>query len=215
MSKRLSIILTLTLIALVGVFCVWKQRTAVAPVVSNPVVTSQPAPEPTQSDTPIDTSDWKTYRNEEYGFEVKYPKEFRLDTKPRNNGFIVSFLEFDKNAIDLTGSTQPGYYPQISLYQWNDINDPNLKGGNWEGEKLYKNFQEFLNDSVHTNIAVTGSTSISGNNAFVLSMPGEIGYEAIMFEHGGHYFRIAFPESQKKLEDSVRNAFTSSFVFSK
>lgn len=26
---------------------------------------------------PIDTSDWKTYRNEEYGFEVKYPSDWK------------------------------------------------------------------------------------------------------------------------------------------
>ncbi len=36
-----------------------------SPVVEGSVVTG---------DEPIDTSDWQTYRNEEYGFELKYPK---------------------------------------------------------------------------------------------------------------------------------------------
>jgi hypothetical protein len=37
---------------------------------TSPVITTS-LPDPTV--LPIDASDWKTYRNEEYGFEVKYP----------------------------------------------------------------------------------------------------------------------------------------------
>lgn len=32
----------------------------------------------------IDTSDWKTYRNEEYGFEFKYPKEWIYEDSSRS-----------------------------------------------------------------------------------------------------------------------------------
>ena len=42
----------------------------------------------------IDTSDWKTYRNEEYGFEVKYPGGWFIDTCKKEQGFedIIAIL---------------------------------------------------------------------------------------------------------------------------
>lgn len=40
---------------------------------------ASPAAEPAKS-VEDETADWKTYRNEEYGFEFKYPKTFNLGT---------------------------------------------------------------------------------------------------------------------------------------
>ena len=48
----------------------------------------------------IDTSEWKTYKSEEYGFEFKYPKEFKLD----------SFKDQDVIGLD------PGLPKGIILY---------------------------------------------------------------------------------------------------
>jgi hypothetical protein len=62
-----------SLLALAGVFYWMSQKRQVAvdqPVVTDPVGETPVQTEPT---TAIDTSDWKTYRDEEYGFEMKYP----------------------------------------------------------------------------------------------------------------------------------------------
>ncbi|MFH0854337.1 MAG: PsbP-related protein [bacterium] len=61
----------------------------------------------------IDTSDWKTYRNEEYGFELKYPKEWYIDNTRSSLDEIVfdigietcesrESIEINKNINNIT-----------------------------------------------------------------------------------------------------------------
>jgi ABC-type glycerol-3-phosphate transport system permease component len=54
---------------------------------------SQPTQEPQQKSEEIDTSNWKTYRNEKYGFEVKYPKDYdkveECKLKETDNGIEI------------------------------------------------------------------------------------------------------------------------------
>lgn len=76
MPHRNLLIISLIALALLTGFLVWKRSHLPTPK-PVPVVTeesqNQANPNP---DEPIDTSDWKIYRNEEYGFEFKYPKEY-------------------------------------------------------------------------------------------------------------------------------------------
>ena len=48
----------------------------------------------------IDTSDWKTYRNEEYGFEFKYPENWELNFI--NDGRL-SLVPYGKNGYEYVG----------------------------------------------------------------------------------------------------------------
>lgn len=47
----------------------------------------------------IDMSDWKTYRNEEFGFEVGYPKDWEVDVQSHTGGLLPSRNILSKKDI--------------------------------------------------------------------------------------------------------------------
>ena len=112
MNQKKVVIGILAVLALVaiGVF-VWQRQQTKQAAVQNQV--EQESFVKTDALTDIDTSYWKTYRNEEYGFELKYPKDGNIEMVPDLNQsdqrkFLYVYAGQIKNPIILSVYSKQG-----------------------------------------------------------------------------------------------------------
>jgi hypothetical protein len=94
LNRKILIINSLLILILLSVIFVvmglnLQPKPQLVPSQSQTPEISQPTQEPQQKQEPIDTSNWKTYRNEKYGFEVRYPGNFKIN-EDKEVGFGIT-----------------------------------------------------------------------------------------------------------------------------
>lgn len=76
-ASELAVGIVLLLAIAIGVIFWLQDKESQVPVATQPVQQQVPAPAAQQPIEPVDeTAGWQTYRNEKYGFEFKYPKDW-------------------------------------------------------------------------------------------------------------------------------------------
>ena len=105
-TRTITIIISLIVLALLalGVFVTQKDKEAPLPLPIPENQENQMGSEETITET-IDTSDWKTYRNEEYGFEVRYPADI-YNIKEDDSIPMVSFNAVTRKLKERYGDIQ-------------------------------------------------------------------------------------------------------------
>ena len=120
----------------------------------------------------IDISDWQIYQNEEFGFEVKYPKK-EIDISINNDTYLSGVgIIFSSNSFRvITGLSHKG---NISDYRYMDIPSQKIKKDGFQIYSLKNSsvpfvaFAKEFNDNIYI-IEFQGDTELNFNEEKILS----------------------------------------------
>lgn len=169
------------LLVIGGAFCFISRRPVAVnqPAVIDPVVET---PTQTEPENPVDTSDWNTYRNEEFGFEVKYPAQWEIKEKAGDNGdfSVVSLVSPETRALiekRLVSETC-----DLSVYFYDSITS----------EPENRDKATTIEEMIGQNELVTriGSTTLGGVDATDIIWGGNGAYYTILTVHNNHLYKV-------------------------
>jgi len=119
LNKKLTILLLIVSLGLAVSGCFKKP---VEPVNQNQNTSTNQAGE-------IDTSDWKTYRNEEYGFEFKYPEGWEVKINSDEQKITIFYPEW-RDGLPEGGSVMTVKITNTNLNQFiDDYNRSDMLNG--------------------------------------------------------------------------------------
>lgn len=145
--------------------------------------------------TNVDISDWKTYKNEQYGYQIQYPAEWVLKNKKLSEVFLNS-RENEANLEKIKSGAMygEGYMEDVIISYYESVADEPENIANHLGAKN-------LDDLVSTNPLISKIEKMkiaAGEEAWMVKRGGFGTYLTVLIVHNGHLYQIMFGNREEK-----------------
>src|SRR3989344_2545976 len=171
-------------------------------------VTHTPSPQPqaiSNEQSAIDTSDWQTYRNDEFGFEVKYPKGFAIADGDQ------SFIRRDGGSFGINISDKNNGTAALHV----SVIETNLSPREWLDEH-YTAIPANYNDVYAGHYSTPQDTIVNGVSALRFSLfftSGSLQSTIIQKDSNVLYHIAAGSDSRGSFPQETYNQILSTFRF--
>lgn len=155
----LGIVLILAVVA-AGGFFIWESNQTVEVVEEQTQGRNQQQGEDQQ--TEVDMRDWKTYRNEEYGFEVKYPEGWEIGLV--ENGYMKVRSEISECALIPEGCPIIVLYDKDDYFNSDYVSVHIVKDSSNDVDKIVNQKRQWWSEGELYGCNVSANKILNGNN---------------------------------------------------
>jgi uncharacterized protein YxeA len=204
MRKKIIISLILILVLVVIAGGIWYGKNNRPQTVKNNQQESREQVKQNQNhQEETSASDWKTYKNNKYGFEMKYPNNWKMSENSGNNSdpSVASFVSPETQKLIEQKRIQTNC--DLSVYYYNSIAD----------EPENNNKLATIKEMIDNNQLITkiGTTKLGDKEAIDVVWGGYGSYYTILSENKGHLYKVFFcdKDSKDKLTATDKNILDS------